>query len=142
MSIGIIIEPAFLQYFPGSKQITDDQWLALAFFREAINSGSKFYAFLCYHKVLDLVFPKQKDRKDWLNNTAPTLTREKGRLSEILKNNADFEEYLREERLNAIKHVFHEPVLNPDDPRDEFKVTLDLPLIQDLARLAIEKLLR
>lgn len=142
MSMGIFIDPDFLRYFPSNKQITDDQWLALALFREAVNSGSKFYAFLSYHKVLDLAFPKPSDRKNWLNNVAPGQTREKQRLGEILKSTTDLEEYLREEQLNAIKHVRRKPILNPDDPKDEFRVALDLHLIQDLARLAIEKLLK
>lgn len=140
MSAGVIVDPYFLMCFPGQKKITDVQWLALALFREGVNAGSKFYAFLCYYKILDLPFKKNKDRTEWINTVAPTLMREKDRLAEILKSTADLEKYLRDERANAIKHVLHKPVLNPDDPKDEFKITTDLHVIQDLARLAIQKM--
>ncbi len=141
MSVGVLIDPEFLRYLP-NKSLTDVQWLALALFREATNSGSKFYAFLCYSKILDRAFPKLEDRREWINNVAPKETREKDRIGEILKNATDLEKYLREERLNAIKHVLRKPGLNPDDPRDEFKITADLHVVEDLARLAIEKLLK
>lgn len=140
MSGGIQIDPSFLLYYP-SKITTETQWLALTLFREAANSGSNFYAFLCYHKVLDLVFPKLKDRKHWLNNVAPGQTWEKERLLAILKNTTDLEKYFREERLNAIKHVLKKPFVNPDDPKDQIRITVDVYVIKDLARLAIEKLL-
>ena len=142
MSRGVHVDSNFLMYFPGKKQLTDDQWLALALFREAINSGSKFYAFLSYYKILDIPFKNNsKDRIDWINRIAPTLTREKARLDEILVKTTDLEKYLRDELANAIKHVLRKPVLNPDDPKDEFKITADLYVIQDFARLAIEKML-
>jgi hypothetical protein len=142
MSRGVFVDSNFLMYFPGKKQLTDDQWLALALFREAVNSGSKFYAFLCYYKILDIPFKNNnKDRTDWINRVAPSLTREKDRLADILKTTSDLEEYLRKERVNAIKHVLYKPVLNPDDPKDEYKITVDLDVIQDFARLAIEKML-
>jgi hypothetical protein len=143
MSRGVFVDSNFLMYFPGNKQLTNDQWLALALFREAVNSGSKFYAFLCYYKILDIPFKNNnKDRTDWINRVAPTLTREKERLSEIFTKTTDLEKYLRDELANAIKHVLHKPVLNPDDPKDEFKITTDLDVIQDFARLAIEKMLK
>jgi Methylamine utilization protein MauJ len=142
MSFGIIVEPYYLAHFTANKSISDAEWLALALFREAVNSESKFYAFLCYYKILDIPFEKNKDRTVWINNVAPTVTREKERVNEILKNTTDLEEYLRQERVNAIKHVLHRPALNPDDPRDEFKVTVDLDVMKDLARLAIEMMLK
>lgn len=116
-------------------------WLALALFREAVNSGSNFSAFLCYYKILDLVFPKLKDRKNWLNNVAPGQTSEKERLLVILQNTKDLEKYFREERLNAIKHVLKKPFVNPDDPKDQTRITIDVHVIEDLARMAIAKLL-
>jgi hypothetical protein len=140
-SVGLNIGPNFLLYFPGSKQITDLQWLALALFREAVNSGSKFYAFLCYYKILDQAFPKIGDKEHWLNIVAPGQTREKKRLDQMLGKRTNLEKYLREERVNAIKHVLQKPTLNPDDPKDENKIAFDLDVIRDLARMAIEKLL-
>ena len=142
MSFGVLVEPHYLAYFAGNKRISDAQWLALALFREGVNSESKFYAFLCYYKILDIPFKRNKDRTAWINTVAPTVTREKERLNEILKNTTDLEEYLRQERVNAIKHVLHRPALNPDNPRDEFKITVDLEVMKDLARLAIEMMVK
>ena len=96
---------------------------------------------LMLRRPLDLVFPELKDRKHWLNNVAPGQTWEKERLLAILKNTTDLEKYFREERLNAIKHVLKKPFVNPDDPKDQIRITVDVYVIKDLARLAIEKLL-
>jgi methylamine utilization protein MauJ len=140
MAGGIQIDRNFLE-FTTVKTFTSNQWLALALFREAKNSGSQFYAFLTYHKVLDLVFPKPDDKRNWINNVAPSQTREIERLQEILKGTTDLEHYFRVERLNAIKHIQKKPIVNPDDPKEHTRIISDIYVIEDLARLAIEKLL-
>jgi hypothetical protein len=137
---GILIDRNFLEYMP-RKAITSNQWLALALFREAKNSGSQFYAFLTYYKILELAFPKPDDRRNWINDVAPNQTGEKERLMGILKGATDLEQYFREERLNAIKHIRKKPVVNPDDPKEQTRIMVDIYVVEDLARLAIEKLL-
>jgi hypothetical protein len=141
MARGVQVDPqsAWNDY---RKPKTDPQWLALALYREALNSESKFYAFFSYYKIFDVIFPKPKDKENWINNVAPAQTWEKKRVEEIRKTNPDLEAYLRQEQLNAIKHVMKKPSLNPDDPSHQRSIASDLPLIKDLARLAIETKLR
>jgi len=124
-----------------SRKLTEQQWFALALFREGLNSRRKFYSYLCYHKVLDFSIKDGKQRRDWINNTALTLSREKGRINQILKRNPDLEGYLREANLNAIKHVWRRPTLDPDNPVDTTKIETDIRVIEDFARLAIETVL-
>lgn len=147
---GIQVDPAYLQY-DLRKQRTPQQWLALSLFKEAINSRSKFYSFLCFWKVLELAYPKAAARKHWVNNVAAAATREKETLSRILQNTKDLEEYLRNERRDAIAHVFQEkrtgskkgsrPV-NPDDPKHEASINHDIRLIEDFAQQAIQEMLK
>jgi hypothetical protein len=141
MARGVQVDPEFA-WNDFRKPKTDPQWLALALYREALNSESKFYAFLSYCKIIDIIFPKLKDKKNWINNVAPTQTWEKKRVDTIRKTTTDLEAYFREEKLNAIKHVMRKPFLNPDDPSHQRSIASDLPLIKDLARLAIETKLR
>ena len=146
----IQVDPAFLQYGL-QKTRTRQQWFALALFREAINSRSKFYSFLCFWKIIELAYPKPNERKQWVNQAASVATWEKDNLSTILQQTSDLEEYFREERRHAIAHVFQErragsnkpsrPV-NPDDPKHEATITQDLPVIEDFARLAIREMLK
>ncbi len=138
MERGIQIDPEFL-WNDSRKPKADAGWLALALYREALNSKSNFYAFLSYYKVIDVLFPRAADKKHWINTVGATQTWEKEEVDKILQSATDLEEYLREERLNAIKHVFRPPFLNPDDPRHQRSLASDLRVIKDLARMAIEQ---
>jgi hypothetical protein len=124
-----------------ARQLTAEQWFALGLFREGLNSRSKFYSYLCFYKVIEFALKKSEHRRDWINNTAPALSREKERISEILRVNRDLEKYLREALRNAIEHVWRKPTLDPDNPADEKKIATDIHVIEDLARLAIETVL-
>lgn len=102
---GIQVDPAFIQY-ELQKTRTPPQWFALSLFREAVNSRSKFYSFLCFWKIIELAYPEPKKRKSWVNQVACAATREKENLSRILQNTVDLEEYFRKERRHAVAHVF------------------------------------
>ena len=141
MARGVQVDPEFA-WNDYRKPKTESQWLALALYREALNSESKFYAFLSYHKIIDVIFPKLEHKRNWINNIAPSQTREKERVERIRQSNADLEAYLRQEQLNAIKHVLKKPSLNPDDPIHQRSISSDLEVIKDFARLAIETQLR
>jgi hypothetical protein len=77
--------------------------------------------------------------RSWVNQVAAKETREAERVQQLLKSTDDLEKYLREERLNAIKHVLKHPFLNPDDPGHHRSISVDLRLIKDFARIAIEQ---
>jgi hypothetical protein len=141
------------QYVLGAIQrsYTPAQWFALALYREAVNSGSDFYSFLCYWKVIELAYSDHKARKEWINTVASRATREKERLAKVLAQTTDLENYLRNERRHAVAHVFQDnrngsktqnrPV-NPDDPGHEATISQDIHLVEDFATLAIEEMLK
>jgi hypothetical protein len=145
---GLRIDPFFLQH-DVMRQFTDDAWFALALFREGINAGSSFYGYLCFWKVLDLVFPGPPAKRAWLHDVGVKNSVEHQRITEILASHPDLELYLREERLNALKHVGRvrpgaggrSGPLNPDKPEDLLSATKDVGMMEDFARKAIRHLL-
>ncbi|HZW97191.1 MAG TPA: methylamine utilization protein MauJ [Candidatus Eremiobacteraceae bacterium] len=137
---GMGVDAAHIQYSLAAPRTTT-QWFALALHKEAVNSRSRFYSFLCFWKIIDLAYPKLKARREWMNDVAAKKTMEKERVSEILKNTTDLERHLREERRNAIEHVFKQNTINPDDPKHEAKVSHDLRVIESFARIAMSEML-
>jgi hypothetical protein len=116
---------------------SETQWLALALYREAQNSTSTFYEYLCYWKILDRVFPRKADKQAWLKTVAVPRLAYLDRMKEILASNADVEKYFRERWVNAIKHVMRDPVINPDKPDDLLAITKDTHLMEDVAKLVM-----
>jgi hypothetical protein len=49
------------------------QHLALGFFREAVSSGSAYYAFMCYAKILEIPFKDGNSKGDWIEQEIPNL---------------------------------------------------------------------
>lgn len=50
-----------------------DQHLALGFFREGISSGSPYYRFLCYAKILEIPFKDGKEKGTWIEQEIPNI---------------------------------------------------------------------
>ena len=46
---------------------TEEQHLALGFFREGISSGSAFYQFICYAKILEIPFKNGTVKGEWID---------------------------------------------------------------------------
>jgi hypothetical protein len=137
MSGMIQIERRWAQQALDTEQ-TPEQWLALALFREGVNSRSEFYAYLCFWKVVEHSL-KGKQR-EWINNVARGLSREKEKIDDILNSHGDLAKYLWDARRNAIAHVLRK-TMNPDDPKDERIIKRDTYVMQDFARVAIETVL-
>jgi len=145
---GLQIDPFYLQHSI-HEQLTEDGWLALALFREGVNAGSSFYGYLCFWKILDLVFPGPESKKAWLHDVGIKRTSEQDRIRELLVSHQDLELYLREERLNALKHIGKSRQgskgrtgpLNPDMPEHELAMTKDVRMLEDFAREAIRDLI-
>jgi hypothetical protein len=47
---------------------SSEQHLALGFFREGLSSGSAFYQFMCYSKILEIPFKNGKEKGTWIDN--------------------------------------------------------------------------
>ncbi len=131
-----------VDYLPEPKD--DKSKRALALFREAKSVNSIAYSFLGFYKVLNVIFSTGSNQKDWININ---LINVKGfssseRLEELKKEHTDLGEYFYLQGRCAIAHSFNDPVVDPDIPSDILRLSKDLPLIQELAEIAIEKELK
>jgi hypothetical protein len=140
MSGGLRVDPGYLQR--GTKlALTSDQKLALGLYREAQNSSSTFYEFLSYYKILELAVPNKGNtaRSEWLKTVViPKLEHlpDMCRLKEILAIHSDLEKYLREVKVNGIKHAIKGTV-DPDNPLDQISTTKDNHLMHEIAKLVM-----
>lgn len=114
--------------------------LALALYREAVSVNAIPYAFLGYFKVVNLMYDKGKDQKQWVNQALPKLMESRAveRLTTLTKAHSDVGKYLYESGRCAVAHAFGTPVVNPDDPEHVARLAEDLPLVKALAEYAIE----
>lgn len=115
--------------------------LALAIYREALSVNLVPYKFLGFFKVVNVIRDKGTDQKAWIKSTLAHITDGgiKARIAEIQKRNPDVADYLYVSGRCAVAHAFNQPVVNPDDPTDLIRLNEDLPVIQEIARIAIER---
>jgi hypothetical protein len=114
--------------------------LVLAIFREAKNARSVFYSFLNYWKIIEVIFRPKGQRFDWVDQSAASLTQERERVAAILQKNPRISEYLDNNCRNAVVHVFRPPFVNPDSGDDFVRLSLDLPIVRSLAKVAMRTL--
>jgi len=121
----------------------DDTATALAFFREGVTTHNPFYAFLNLYKVIAFIHRNNegKVRGKWISEALPRLTERRAvdRLAALQKDGTDAAKYLWEEGRNAIAHSEKGTFVNPDRIGDQERIERDLPVIQAMARLAIEE---
>lgn len=139
MSFGLQIDPRNM--FRDSVSYSNQRWLALALFKEGVNSRSVFYQFLNFWKVVETVIKDKKTRWEWINSKVPELQLHRERVQDIVNKNTNIAEYLDYSGRCAIAHVFREPIVNPDDYDDYIRISQDVRVVQDLARAAVEEFL-
>jgi hypothetical protein len=139
MSFGVQIDPQYM--FINTVTYSDERWLALALFKEGVNSRSVFYQFLNFWKVVETAIKDKKNRWEWINLKVPELQLHRERIQEIVQENTNIAEYLDYSCRCAIAHGFHEPIVNPDDYDDYVRISQDVRVVQDLARAAVEEFL-
>ena len=79
-------------------------------------------------------FPAEEEQ------SAARLTQERERVAQILQNNPRISEYLDNNCRNAVVHVFRPPFVNPDSSEDFVRLSLDLPIVRSLAKVAMRTL--
>lgn len=122
---------------PGGK--TDEDWLALALYKEGRNADSVFYRFFNYWKVLEVAMPDWKQRAAWIEANASRVSGEE-RLPDI-GTAGSLSEYLYDSGRCAIAHVSHDPFVNPDKVDDRLRISRDEFLVGELARLALREVM-
>ncbi len=116
--------------------------LALALYREGLSVNLSPYQFLGFFKVINVIRNTGADQKQWISDNLHHVT-DKGALARIAAIQAsvpDVAEYLYVSGRCAVAHAFDQSnVVNPDHPADLIRLSEDLPVIRELARIAIER---
>jgi hypothetical protein len=114
--------------------------IALALYREAGSVRGSPYEFLGYFKVINTRYRSGPDQVSWINRTIPLLDDidAKRRVSELTAAESDIGHYLYASGRCAVAHAFNDPVVDPDEPEDLFRLGADMPLAKALAEYLIE----
>ena len=118
---------------------TDDrQRLALALFRDGLNSDNEFYKFLSYYKIVNILHSRPDDQMRWINGSIPSLKFDAAKRAQELSSVSDIGKYLYVQGRTAIAHAFGRPIRDPDEPSDRMEIRSDCSLIKALAERLIE----
>ncbi len=114
--------------------------IALALYREAVSVQNTPYEFLGYFKIINVCYSTGRDQITWINNTIPHLTDKKAndRISELPTPANDIGDYLYRSGRCAVAHASTSPVVDPDNPKDVFRLSADMPVARALAEYLIE----
>ena len=129
-----------IPYLPDS--IDEETRLALALYREGLGLEHIAYSFLSFYKVINLKHPSgKKAQKAWILKNLGMLDDDEAiaRADQIAKSEGDVADYLYDSCRCAIAHAGLSPTVNPEDMNDEVRLRNDLPLIQNLAQILIER---
>jgi hypothetical protein len=124
-----------LQNPPGQKQK-----LALALYREGLNSNLPLYQLLSFYKIINIGFGRPDDQMAWINSNLAKVRDHFGtrRLEQLSSTVADIGKHLYVQGRTAIAHAYSDPIKDPDAPVDVQTAKQDTELMQALARIFIE----
>jgi hypothetical protein len=137
-----IISDGHFDYLP--DPLDPKAKFALALYREGLSVNMPAYKFLGFFKVVNVLWSQPVQQMQWINDNLRHVadTRAKARISEIQSLHGDVANYLFVSGRCAISHAYAQPIVNPDDPADLIRINSDLPLMRELARIAIERELK
>jgi hypothetical protein len=120
--------------------------LALALCREASAVNLATYSVITYFRVFEIHFQGQsREIKDWINANLNAITDHGAAtpLAAMKADHADVGDYLYGSCRSAAAHgkLGKQPVIDPDDPEDEWRLGRDLPVIRALAIKLTEEIL-
>lgn len=131
------------------QQRSEREWQALSYYKEAVNSESIYYQFLCYYNTIKLAFLNPSNNQEdvagtdqWIDNQASSLNIAP-LLARLTSQNTTLGAYLRHEGgRNAIAHVGtlrvgNHPTFTPDNIQDRRKIQEVLPIVKELAAKVI-----
>jgi hypothetical protein len=115
--------------------------LALALYREGWSVNLEPYKLLGFYKVINILFHYGRDQEKWINDHLRYVKGRRAleRIDHIKSENGDVGHYLYASGRCAVAHAFGDPVVNPDDPTDLNRIRSDIPLMCELAQVAIER---
>src|SRR5438067_9413580 len=108
----------------------------MANFREASALDHVGYAFLSYFKVINIAYQSWKDQVEWIKELLPQIrdARVQERLKEIEALGEEPALYLYTSGRCAVAHAYGDPVADPDDVDDQWRLYADLPVIRAIAK--------
>lgn len=120
--------------------------LAVALYREGMGSDSTLNKFLSFFKILNIFFPDRKDKGvnklvEGLRDILPYVndTECKKRMQKISQQFGDVADYLYEYGRCAVAHVYHEPLVDPDDVLHLRVLSEDAYLMECIVTYLIKK---
>lgn len=127
--------------FRWNDESNENADLAFALFRDGKSGQSLPNQFLSFYKIIELAIGgKKKDCKLWINEAAPTIGISPWPFKVVTSEfNGDVSAYLEETLRNAIAHVRHNPVVNPDRWFDRVRMLDALRIVGPLARKAMDE---
>ncbi|MBI3590512.1 MAG: hypothetical protein HY094_03925 [Candidatus Melainabacteria bacterium] len=122
------------------------QKLALALYREAQYLNSIFYQFLSFYKIINVLYKRDKDQINWINQAVKKIERGNtirtsegvDRIIELERGGKDIGKYLYVSCRCAVAHANPKNNMNPESLEDEQKLQNDMPIIKRLAEYFIE----
>jgi hypothetical protein len=133
---GIQVSAAYLLQ-SGNEPPSDQRRLALALYKEGLNSPSVFYKFLNFWKILEVGVKKKAERDRWIG---ASLSKVPSGL-ELMGREADALKYLEHSCRNAISHVWRPPIIDPDNYEDTMRLQKDVIVVDELAQEMIKTVL-
>lgn len=124
--------------------VRDDQHLALGLYREAVSSGSAYYEFLCYAKILEIPFKDGKSKGAWvdreiLNLKGPMAILMRDRKVDMLGEKS-LGMWLKEDGRDALSHANiygRQLVRNPNNFQDWDDIKWGNTVMSELATKVI-----
>lgn len=116
--------------------------LALALYREGLSVNLIPYKVLGFFKVINIIRDKGPAQIQWIKENLRYVTNKDAiaRIAIIQSTEPDVAKYLYVSGRCAVAHAFEQNIVaNPDDPADLIRLHEDLPVIRELARVAIER---
>ena len=114
---------------------------ALAFWREGkrLCHIHDSYAFLSFYKVIESQFSDTKKKVKWIAAAIDNLTDRAGkRVAELRQEGIDISRHLFESGRCAVAHAsFEGEIVDPDVPSDRRRLSADLIIMEELARMYI-----
>lgn len=134
----ILPDPFDLTDFPELQ--CENAKLALALLREGRGLRHPAYSFVSFYRVIERAIPQGKERGPWMTDAITRLSshRAKEALASLREHfDGDVGKHLRESGRGAAVHAVKEPIANPDNPADYLRLSNELPIIEELAVLAV-----
>lgn len=124
-------------YSPSDLHVPDDPKarLAIALYREARSIRNTPYEFLSYFKIINILYSSGPEQKAWINNAITQIAdhKAKNRISKLSEEEGDIGAYLYQSGRCAVAHASVDPIVDPDNPEDFFRLSEDMPVVRALA---------